>query len=123
MVGSKNNNLDGLAVLRGKPLIDHGAGRLDAVDAWHAHVHEDHRRALVAGLDNSILTISGFSDDGDVFLGATNNARPARASGWSSTTTTRKFLPTIRTSRLPSAEENLELVEVGDRQSSGHERS
>jgi hypothetical protein len=41
----------------------------DAVGARHAHIHEDHIRALGADLGKSGLTIGGFGDDGDVFLG------------------------------------------------------
>jgi hypothetical protein len=41
----------------------------DAVGARHAHIYKDYIRAVGADLGKRILTIGGFGDDGDVFLG------------------------------------------------------
>jgi hypothetical protein len=65
----EDNDSDGLAALRGQGLIDHSAGRGDAVGAWHAYIHEDYIRAVGADLGKSVLAVGGFGDDGDVFFG------------------------------------------------------
>jgi hypothetical protein len=69
VVSREDDNPDELAILRGQALIDHSAGRGDAVGAGHAYIHQHHIRTLSADLRQGFLTVGGLSDDGDVVLG------------------------------------------------------
>lgn len=65
----------------------------DAVQAGHAHVHEHHVRAQLAGQLHRPRPVGGLPDHPDVGAEPRISTRPARTAAWSSATSTSIMTP------------------------------